>query len=59
MVLRLVGFALAMLGVLIAAGTVRVFAMVPVQVGPVLILGGMVMQLLGPRWLARRWRGRP
>ena len=53
--MRLTGAALVILGVLIAGGTINL----PVLVGYVLMLVGLVDVFLMPRLLTRRWRTPP
>ena len=56
---RLSGVATVLVGLLIEAGRLRVFAGIPIWFGYVLAVVGLVEVFLLPRLLAKRWRTPP
>ena len=53
---RLAGVAMVLIGVLLQAGRIEALRGVPVEVGYVLIVIGMLDVFVMPQVLARRWR---
>jgi hypothetical protein len=55
-VVRAIGVALVLVGILIDAGRLEAFAGAPSWIGYLLIAAGLFAAFIGPVLLARRWR---